>query len=106
MISITVKFPLKAEYADDWPEISREFTLATRAEPGNKWFEWARMVDDPTTYLLTEAFDDDAAAAHVESAHFKKMIAEYPKYLRTTPYIVSRVVDGDGWDRMGELRID
>ncbi len=106
MISITVKFPLKPEYADDWPAISRSFTEATRAEPGNKWFEWARLVDDPTTYLLTEAFDDDAAAAHVGSDHFAQMREEFPQYLRMTPFIVSRQVTGDGWDRMGELMVD
>lgn len=106
MISITVKFPLKPEFADDWPEISREFTEATRAEPGNMWFEWARCVDDPTSYLLTEAFDDDAAAAHVNSAHFATMREEFPTYLRTTPFIVSRQVEGNGWDRMGELAIE
>lgn len=105
MILITVKFPLKPEYADQWPEISREFTLATRAEPGNKWFEWARCVDDPDDYLLTEAFDDDAAGAHVNSDHFKKMVEQFPQYIRETPYIVSRTVDGDGWDRMGELQV-
>lgn len=36
MIMIVVKFPVKPEYADQWPALSREFTETTRAEPGNK----------------------------------------------------------------------
>lgn len=105
MIFICVKFPVKPEYADDWPEISREFTEATLAEPGNKWFEWSRSVKEPNTYVLVEAFDDDGAGPHVNSAHFEKMKAEYPQYLSATPKIISRQIDGDGWDEMGELKI-
>jgi hypothetical protein len=33
MIFITAKFRIKAENADDWPAISREFTLATATLP-------------------------------------------------------------------------
>lgn len=39
MIFIVVKFPVKSEYVDQWPELVAEFTRATRAEPGNLWFE-------------------------------------------------------------------
>lgn len=106
MIFIVVKFPVKPEYADQWPELVREFTEATRAEPGNKWFEWSRSVDDPNEFVVVEAFEDDAAAAHVNAPHFEKMKAEFPQYLRATPKIVSRQVEGDDWDLMGELRID
>src|ERR1043165_8961288 len=44
MIFITAKFLIKPEYADQWPELSREFTEATRAEPGCKWFDWHRTL--------------------------------------------------------------
>ena len=39
MIFIVVKFPVKPEHSAQWPEISREFTEATRAEPGNRFFD-------------------------------------------------------------------
>ena len=42
MIFIAVKFPVKPEYADQWIEKTRAFTEATRAEEGNKFFEWSR----------------------------------------------------------------
>ena len=105
MSLIVVKFPVKPEHADAWPQIAREFTEATRAEPGNKWFDWSRSVDDPTEYVLVEAFDDDGAAPHVQSEHFARMQREFPQYLAATPKIVSRQVDGDGWEEMGELQV-
>ncbi|GAB3041855.1 putative quinol monooxygenase [Sediminivirga luteola] len=105
MYFIVVKFQIKPEYADQWPELSREFTEATRAEPGNKWFEWSRSVEDPNEYVLVEAFDDDGAGPHVNSEHFKKMQQEFPQYLTATPRIVSRQVEGDDWDTMGELQV-
>ncbi|GAB3193627.1 putative quinol monooxygenase [Nesterenkonia suensis] len=109
MIFIVVKFQVKPEKADQWPEITREFTEATRAEPGNKWFEWSRSVDDPNEYVLVEAFDDDAATAHVTSAHFQEATAEggaMHQALASTPKIISRTIDGDGWDEMGEMAVD
>lgn len=106
MILIVVKFPVRPEYSDRWPELSRSFTEATRAEPGNKWFDWSRSVEDPNEYVLVEAFDDDAAGAHVGSPHFRTMQQEFPQYLAATPRIVSRQVDGDDWDLMGELTVE
>ncbi len=49
MIFITVKWPVKPEHADQWLDLVKDFTEATRAEPGNLWFDWSRSVDDPTS---------------------------------------------------------
>ena len=106
MILIVVKWPIKPEYADEWLELSREFTEATRAEPGNKWFDWSRSLDDPHTYVLVEAFDDDAAEAHVTSPHFKQAQQELPKYLRRTPDIINTTIEGDTWSELGEFRVE
>ena len=105
MIFITAKFLIKPEHADRWPEISRTFTEATRAEPGNLWFDWSRSVDDPNEYVLVEAFQDDAAEAHVTSAHFKQAQSELPAYLQETPRIVNFQVEGDDWSELGEMRV-
>lgn len=106
MILINVKFMIKPEYADQWPELSREFTEASRAEPGNLWFDWFRSVEDPTCYALLEAFTDEGAGPHVQSDHFKKMQSDFPQYLQSTPQIISKQVDGDGWGPMGEISVD
>jgi quinol monooxygenase YgiN len=107
MIFITVKFPVKPEHAEEWPAKVADFTSATRAEAGNLWFEWSRSLEDPNTYVLVEAFKDDAAAAHVNSDHFKAGIATMRPLVSRTPEIVSTMIEGaDGWSAMGELTID
>ena len=105
MIFIVVKFDVKPEHADNWPQLVDEFTQATRAEAGNKWFDWSRSIDNPNEYVLVEAFNDDAAEAHVKSDHFTTMTEQFPQYLGSTPRIISRQIDGDGWDEMGELKV-
>ena len=107
MIFITAKFKVKAEHADAWVDLTREFTAATRAEPGNLWFDWSRSVDDPSEYVLVEAFrDGDAGGAHVQSPHFAAAMATLPQYLVETPRIVSQEVDQDDWSELGEMRVD
>ena len=106
MIFITAKFPVKPEHAEAWPEISRAFTEATRAEAGCLWFEWSRSLDDPTEYVLVEAFrDGDAGAAHVNSDHFRAATATLPAYLARTPKIVSTSVDQQDWSELGEMAV-
>ena len=107
MIFITAKFRVKPEEADQWPEISATFTQATRGEEGCLWFDWSRSLDDPTEYVLVEAFRDDAAgAAHVQSDHFKAAQQDLPPHLAETPRIVNFSVPGEDWSRLGELAVD
>lgn len=105
MIFITVKWPVKPEYADQWLDLVNDFTEATRAEPGNLWFDWSRSVDDPNEYVLVEAFQDDAAEAHVTAAHFKQAQADLPQYLVETPRIVNFQIPGEDWSRLGEMEV-
>ncbi len=59
------------------PEHVAVFIDATRAnheasirEPGNVRFDVLRSVDDPTAFILYEAYvDEDAARAHKETPH-------------------------------------
>ena len=106
MILINVKYKVKPEKAEDFLDAVAEFTQATRSEPGNLWFEWYRAPQDPAVFLLVEAFKDDAGEAHVNSEHFAKGLESMKPFLVETPDIVSRQVEGEGWDKMGELRID
>src|SRR6476646_5780261 len=107
MIFICVKFPVRPEHADQWPSIVADFTQATRSEPGCLWFDWSRSLEDPTEYVLVEAFrDGDAGAAHVQSQHFKDAQQSLPRYLVETPRIVSQVVDQDDWSELGEMAVE
>ena len=106
MIFITAKFRVKRAHADDWHRLTHSFTEATRAEPGCLWFEWSRSLDDPTEYVLVEAFrDGDAGAAHVQSDHFKTAQRELPPHLAATPHIVNMVVPQDDWSELGEMAV-
>ncbi|MCB5906319.1 putative quinol monooxygenase [Streptomyces pinistramenti] len=107
MIFIVVKFPVKPECVEEWRTRVDAFTEGSRAEPGNLWFEWSRSLEDPNTFVLVEAFQDDAAAAHVNSEHFRAGLETMRPMLRHTPEIVSTVIEGaTGWSAMGELTID
>jgi quinol monooxygenase YgiN len=107
VIFIVVKFKTKPDWSDRWLDLVREFTEATRAEPGNLWFEWSCNVDDPSEFVLVEAFDDDSAGPHVNSDHFKKAMQDMPKALAETPQIINTTIEGmRDWSRMGELSID
>ncbi|MFF3664912.1 putative quinol monooxygenase [Microtetraspora malaysiensis] len=106
MIFITAKFRVLPEHADRWPEISGDFTRATRQEPGCLWFDWSRSVDDPNEYVLVEAFRDDAAgAAHVQSEHFRGAQRTLPPYLAETPRIVNTTIPQDDWSLLGEMAV-
>lgn len=106
MIFITAKFRVRPESADAWPQVSADFTAATRAEDGCLWFDWSRSLDDPNEYVLVEAFRDGAAgAAHVQSEHFRAAQQALPPHLLETPRIVSVEIPQDDWSELGELRV-
>ena len=107
MIFITAKFRVLQESADRWPDITRSFTDATRAEPGCLWFNWSRSLDDPTEYVLIEAFrDGDAGAAHVGSAHFLEAQRTLPAHLAETPRIVNATIPQEDWSELGEMAVE
>lgn len=106
MILIVVKYRVKPEAKDTFLDAVADFTAATRAEPGNLWFEWSRSVERDDEFVLVEAFKDGAGEAHVNSDHFRAGLEAMKPLLAETPLIVSRQVEGEGWDRMGELQID
>ncbi|MGW9552400.1 putative quinol monooxygenase [Citricoccus zhacaiensis] len=105
MIFIVVKYQVKPEYTDTFLDSVAEFTAATRAEEGNLWFEWSRSVEDPNEFVLVEAFKDGAGEAHVNSPHFSAGLESMRPLLAATPQIVSRQIEGEGWDEMGELQV-
>ncbi len=105
MIFIVVKFNVKPDWTDRWLDLTSDFTEATRQEPGNLWFDWSRSVDDPNEFILLEAFHDDAAADHVNSAHFRRAMTVMPPALAETPRIISEKIGAEGWGRMGELTV-
>ncbi|MEE1755783.1 putative quinol monooxygenase [Streptomyces sp. SP18CS02] len=104
MIFIAVKFTVRPEYSDTWLTLVDDFTRATRAEPGNLFYEWSRSVDDPNGFVLLEAFADaEAGAAHVASDHFRAGMETMAGAIARTPEIINVEVPGQGWSAMAEL---
>ena len=107
MILITVRTKLKPGHADAYLAANRPFLEATRREPGNKWYEQFRSVDDPDTILTLEAFDDAAAGeAHVSSDHFQQYLVDNetkPLVAEVPDIIYLDVPDRVGWDKMAEF---
>lgn len=105
MYLIVVKFETLPAWTDRWMDLVADFTSATRAEEGNLWFEWSRSVENPNEFVLVEGFTDEGAGPHTRSAHFAQAMRDMPQALARTPRIISRQVDGGGWDEMGELSV-
>jgi len=107
MIFIVVKVRVRPEFADQWGSLTAAFTEATRAEPGNLFFEWARSLDEPNVFVLTEGFRDaEAGAAHVASEHFALATRQLADWVAAVPEIINVEVDSQGWSRMSELPSD
>jgi quinol monooxygenase YgiN len=106
MIFIVVKWKTKPEWSDRWLDLVSDFTAATRAEPQNLWFEWSRGVDDPTEFVLVEAFSDGGAGPHVNSDHFLRAMLDMPQALAARPKIISTAIDGaTDWSELGEINM-
>lgn len=107
MILIVVKWTVKPEFRDTFLDEVTEFTEATRAEPGNLWFDWSRSVDNPDEFVLVEAFEEgDAPAEHVNSEHFKKAQRDLPRLLATTPDVINVQAEGSEWSQLGEMAVE
>ena len=106
MIFIAVRFKVRPEFSESWLSLVADFTTATRAEPGNLWFDWSRSVDDSCEFVLLEAFRDGSAGGeHVSSDHFQAAMKAMPEALAETPRIINGELPGQEWSRMGELEV-
>ncbi|SLM89087.1 putative quinol monooxygenase [Brevibacterium yomogidense] len=106
MYFIAVRFEVKPESVESFPEAVREFTEAVRAEEGNLFFDWSKSLEKDNEYVLIEGYTNEGAAPHVQSDHFAKGLEAIRPHLTRTPSIISRKVEGNGWDEMGELKLD
>lgn len=72
MVVTTVIINVKQEYIDDWIEATITNHKASVKEPGNRRFDFLQSVDEPTQFILYEAYDsEESSAAHKETDHYK-----------------------------------
>ena len=71
MIVNCVSVYVKEKYIGDFIEASTANHLGTVKEPGNLRFDVLQCVDDPSRFLLYEAFEStEAVKAHRETSHY------------------------------------
>jgi autoinducer 2-degrading protein len=73
MVVACVHVRVKSEYVDDFIAASKENHLGSVREEGNLRFDICQSRQDPTVFLLYEAYSSqEAAAAHKETVHYRK----------------------------------
>ncbi|MFT4110498.1 putative quinol monooxygenase [Propionicimonas sp.] len=71
MLIVHVFVHVVPEGLDAFVEATRANAEASRLEPGIARFDVVQALDDPTRFVLVEAYRSDAAAAdHKETAHY------------------------------------
>ena len=73
MIVTTVTVFVKPEFIDQFIEASAENHSHSRKEPGNMRFDILQSNDDPSRFLLYEAYEsDEASKSHKITSHYLK----------------------------------
>jgi len=86
-----VHVTVKQDHVNDFIEASRLNHEASVAEPGNRRFDVLQSADNPSQFVLYEAYENAAEAAkHKETEHYKKWretVADWMAQPRTgVPY--------------------
>lgn len=73
MIVTFVHVWVKPEYIEDFIKATMENHENSIKEPGNFRFDLVQDTNDPAKFVIYEAYEsDEAAAAHKDTAHYKK----------------------------------
>jgi autoinducer 2-degrading protein len=72
MVVTTVMIRVNEENIDDFINATIPNHDDSIREPGNRRFDLLQNMEDPTQFILYEAYDSqEAAAAHKETSHYK-----------------------------------
>ena len=98
----SVLVSVKPEFIDDFIKITVKNHLASRNEPGNMRFDVLQNRENPTSFLLYEAYEsDEASAAHKHTDHYltwKKEVADWMAEPRKgIHYNVIQPIDRSSW---------
>jgi (4S)-4-hydroxy-5-phosphonooxypentane-2,3-dione isomerase len=73
MLIVHVHVRVKAEHVEAFRQATIENAQCSIQEPGIARFDVVQRLDDSTRFVLVEVYqDDNAAAAHKETTHYKK----------------------------------
>jgi autoinducer 2-degrading protein len=72
MVVTTVMIKVREECIDDFIQATTVNHEASVHEPGNRRFDFLQSMEDPSQFILYEAYDSpEAAAAHKDTGHYK-----------------------------------
>lgn len=72
MLVVHVFVRVKAESVEAFRAATQTNSACSMKEPGIARFDVVQQIDDPTRFVLVEAYrDDEAPARHKETAHYK-----------------------------------
>ena len=104
MIVTCVMIDVKKENLEEFIAVSKANHEGSVKETGNLRFDVLQSADDPTKFMLYEAYESEAAVkAHKETPHYlawKKAVETWmasPR--RGVPYKVIAPESKDGWKR-------
>ncbi len=102
MIVTTVTVYVQPEHVDDFIESSEKNHEGSIREPGNMRFDVLQCTNDPTRFLLYEAYEsEETSAAHKSTEHYLKWrdtVADWmAKPRQGVPYKVITPVDRNKW---------
>ena len=81
MIVTIVHVSVKSEHIEEFIRVTTANHLQSVKEPGNLRFDVLQLEDDPSSFALYEAYEDEAsAAAHKHTPHYlewKEAVAQW-----------------------------
>lgn len=73
MFVLHINIKIKPEYIEEFKQLCIENATNSVKEPGIKRFDVLQNFDDPTQFVLVEAYTDESAVAHhKQTAHYDK----------------------------------
>lgn len=89
MIVQLVHIRVKPEVVEDFKAITLENTRSSRLEPGIAQFAFTQQADDPTRFVLVEAFrSDEAIEAHRHAPHYLRWRDAVTDMMAETRYAI------------------
>lgn len=101
MLIVHVHVRVKPERVEAFREATIENARHSIQEPGIARFDFLQQRDDPTRFMLVEVYrDENAAAAHKETAHYKQWrdtVADMMAEPRSSVKYRNIFPDATGW---------
>src|SRR5215510_9789773 len=102
MLIVHVHVKVKPEAIDAFREATLENARLSVQEPGIAHFDVVQQLDDPTRFVLVEAYRNaDAPARHKETVHYHKWrdtVAPFMAEPRTSVKFANVFPDDQRWD--------